>query len=411
MAMSRVGGIQAELLLHSDTVLNPYSFYRQLVSEAPVWRVGDTDVFTVSSHEAVVEASKRTEDFSSHLRYALYRDERGLPARRLHVRADVGEADVLATADPPVHARHKKIISPEFSPIRIASLESQVAAMTRDGLAAGLASRRMEFMSGVANPIPIEIITSLIAFKGRNTEALLNMAHSLNAHRAAAISQEELEDRIANIDGPFVWVLDQLKEACRQPGEGILGLLARAMNEGEIDLTVAMSILMTFFAAGGESTSSLIGSAVHMLAQDRDLQQRLRENCELIPKFVEEALRLESPLSIHMRLANRTSQLCDVQIPEGATLLLLWGAANRDPSKFASPDEVDLERPRQHVGFGSGIHLCIGNTLARLEVKVVLDTLLSSTKMFRLDETDTATWVPSLFVRRLQNLPILLEAA
>jgi cytochrome P450 len=343
------------------------------------------------------------------LAYLLYRDELGLPARERHKMASDHTAQILATADPPVHGEHKKIISPEFSPKRIATLSPHLIEMTQQRLAAGLASGKMEFMSQLANLIPIEIVSELIAFKESNAEALFRAAIVQTDMLAAALSKEELHAKLAFSGEIFAWMFQQLQKAAEAPAAGILGLLAAAMKSNEIDPLVAMGILMTLFAAGGEPTSSLIGNTVFMLATDSERQQQLRANNDLIPKFIEEVLRLESPFRYHMRLASRPSKLCGVDVPEGATILLFWGAANRDPAEFDCPDEVDLNRARRHVGFGSGIHTCIGNTLARLETRIVIQTLLAATAEFGLLDDEETKWVPSLAVRRLHSLPIRLN--
>ncbi len=399
----------AHMLLDPSVLADPNPFYRRLVEDAPVWRVGDSDIYAVNSFAAVTEACRRVEDFSSNLAYLLYRKEDGLPGRASHgLGEESGSGQVLATADPPVHARHKRLISPEFSPKRIASLEAQLAHMTRERLTPALAAERIEFMRDLANLIPIDIVTELIAFRERNTEALFHAAIVQTDILASAISLEELERRLNFSSETFAWVFLQLQEALASPGAGILGLLARAINAGEADVPLAMAVLLTLFAAGGESTSSLIGNSVMMLAQDQDLQSRLREHSALIPQLIEEALRLESPFRHHMRIARQRASLCGVEIPEGATLLMMWGAANRDPAKFERAGEIILDRPRRHVGFGSGIHVCLGNTLARLEARVVLESLLAATHEFGVEAGESPSWVPSLAVRRLEQLPLYL---
>lgn len=403
--MQAQASIPGHLLLDADVLDDPYPFYDLLIAEAPVWQVGDTPIYTVNSHAAVTEACARVEDFSSNLRYFLYRDEQGLPVRHPH---GLGSSQVLATADPPLHAAHKKVISPAFSPNRIAALEVSVAEMTRGHLEPGLAEGRIEFMGALANRIPIDVVTDLIAFTERNTDALLRMAMVQTDMLASAIPLEVLEERLAISDGTYMWIVQQLQRAIEQGGEGILGGLAQGIRAGEVDMMVAITILSILFAAGGESTSSLIGNAVHLLAKDPELQQRLREEPALIPRLVEEALRLESPFRHHMRVAARTSDLCGVEMPEGATLLMMWGAANRDPAVFERPDQVDLDRPRRHVAFGSGIHVCLGNTLARLEARVIIETLLASTRHFAAD--GSAKQVHSLAVRRFESLPLVLAA-
>jgi cytochrome P450 len=174
----------------------------------------------------------------------------------------------------------------------------------------------------------------------------------------------------------------------------------------------AAIMLHTLLSAGGESTTSLLGSAVRILADRPALQDRLRGDLTLVPAFVEEALRLESPFRYLMRWVPRETSLGGVAIPAGATLLLFWGAANRDAAEHDHPDEVDLERRvlRQHVAFGRGIHHCVGAPLARLEAKVVLSVLLERTTRIALDLADPPRWVPSLLIRRYERLPVQLVA-
>jgi cytochrome P450 len=361
----------------------------------------------VSSFAAVSEACQRTDDFSSNLRYFLYRDERGLPARERH---RWGTSQILATADPPLHSQHKKVISPAFSPGRIAQLEAQVIERTHQYLAPGLASGQIEFMHKLANRIPIEVVSDLIAFTERNTDALLRMAAVQTEMLAGAFPREKLLEKLSYSDDTQLWIVQQLQGAIAQPGEGILGALARSIGTGEVEMMVAIAIISILFAAGGKSTSSLIGNAVHMLALDQDLQNRLRGEPRLIPQFLEEALRLQSPFRHHMRVAARSATLGGIEIPEGTTLLLMWGAANRDPAKFERPDEIVLDRPRRHVAFGSGIHVCLGNTLARLEARIILETLLAATAQFALDPAEPPKQVPSLAVRWFETLSLVIQA-
>lgn len=139
--------IRGELLLDDNTIENPYPFYRRLVADAPVWQAGDADVFVVSGYDALAEAARRVEDFSSHLKYLLYRTEDGLPARYPHGPADL---HVLATADPPDHAVHRRLMIPAFTPARLAALETLVAELTENLVRSALARGRTEFMSTIA---------------------------------------------------------------------------------------------------------------------------------------------------------------------------------------------------------------------------------------------------------------------
>jgi cytochrome P450 len=398
--------IPGTLLLDDATIDDPAPFYRRLVAEAPVWRAGDSEVFTVSSYELLTEAAARVGDFSSNLRYLLYRDDRGLPARHVHGPSNL---QVLATADPPLHAVHRRLMLPAFSPARLAILEKLIGDQTARLLEAALPSGATEFMSAVANRVPIEVVIALVGFKDSNPDALLQAAFASTDILAAAIPRETLEARASLSTETARGIGQQLEAAIREPGDGILGGLAVGVRAGEIDGFAALAILHILLSAGGESTTSLIGNSVRILADDLDLQRRLRANPALVPAFVEEVLRLEAPFRQHMRWVPKGTNLGGVEIPEGSTVLMMWGAANRDPAKFERPDEVDLERPRRHVTFGSGIHTCLGNALARLEARVVLQTLLRLTDEFVLNQEQPPTRVKSLAVRRYHALPLVFR--
>jgi cytochrome P450 len=172
-------------------------------------------------------------------------------------------------------------------------------------------------------------------------------------------------------------------------------------------------ITQTLLSAGGESTTSLLGNAVAQLATDQVLQSQLRAEPELVTPFIEEMLRLESPFRYHLRHAPHDTELLGTPVPAGATVLLMWGAANRDPAVYERPDDVVLDRasPRHHLGFGRGIHLCVGAPLARLEAEVVLRCLLANTANFALDASDPPERENSLMVRRFRRLPLAVSAA
>ncbi len=183
-------------------------------------------------------------------------------------------------------------------------------------------------------------------------------------------------------------------------------------REGALRTDEGVIILHTLLSAGGESTTSLIGNAARVLAERPDLQQQLRDELDLVPAFVEEILRLESPFRFMLRSVPADTSLGGVAIPAGSTVLVFYSAANRDPAEFDQPDELMLGRdvPRHHVAFGRGIHHCVGAPLARLEARVVLTRLLSETTCFGLDPEQPPTRVTSLLVRRHETLPLVVDA-
>jgi cytochrome P450 len=398
--------VSGTLLLDSTVIDDPYPFYRRLRAEAPVWEIPGTGLFTVSTFELLAEATGRVQDFSSNIVWLLYRDDTGMPCR-----LPFGDAVVqaLATADPPAHALHRSTVFPELVAKRMKELEPDVVDIANRCVTRALRSGTVEFMSAIGNVVPITMISRLIGFHDSNMDQLLRAAFDSTAMLGSTLTLDELNELIGRSGEIHTWLAHQLSEAVKDPGDDLLGAVARGVDAGVFGDFEAGVMLHTLLSAGGESTTSLLGNAVRILAEDQALQQHLRQNPEQIPTFVEEALRLESPFRYHMRSVPNDTTLGAVDIPAGATVLFLWGAANRDDTEFERPDEVDLDRqvPR-HLSFGRGIHHCVGAPLARIEARTVLSVLLERTRSITLEPEQPPRWVNSLMVRRHEQLPVRL---
>jgi cytochrome P450 family 144 len=269
-----------------------------------------------------------------------------------------------------------------------------------------LSNRNVDFMADIGNVVPITMISRLIGFRGSDLDLLLRAAFDSTAALGAMLSLEDLHELVARIGEVQAWIADQLATAVQQPGDDILGSIARGIDAGAFGDQEGINILHTLLSAGGESTTSLLGNAVRLLAEHPDLQEQLRQDPQLIPTFVEEALRLESPFRCHMRTALVDAVLGTVDIPAGSTVLMMWGAANRDPAEFECSDQVDLERrvPRRHVAFGRGIHFCVGAPLARLELRIALPLLLERLPGLRRADDEPLAYDPIFFARGLARL-------
>jgi len=405
-------GLPASALLDPAVIEDPYPFYRRLVAEAPVWRIPGTEIVTVSSFAAVTEATGRSAELSSHLRGVLYRTDTGAPSV---LPFDGGPGtDVLATADPPMHSRHRAAVFPELVSRRMARLRPEVEAIANPRVDRAIDTSRVELMAEVANAVPIRVVSRLIGWEGEDPDRLLSAAFDSTAVVGATATRDELIDTMARTADILEWITHQVDQAVDNGADGVLGAVATAINEGDLEHLEGIVIIQTLLSAGGESTTSLIGNAVHRLAADRELQDHLRARPELIAPFIEEMLRLESPFRYHLRHVTTDCALQGVDIPAGSTVLLMWAAANRDPDQYERPDEVVLDRPapRHHLGFGRGVHLCVGAPLARLEADVVLTRLLERTRAFALDASaDPPTRENSLMVRRFRRLPLVLSAS
>jgi len=308
-----------------------------------------------------------------------------------------------------MHALHRGTVFPELVAKRMAALEPDVVEIAEQCVGQALNEGSVDFMAAIGNVVPITMISRLIGFHDSDLDQLLRAAFDSTAMLGSTLSYDELVAHIARTGEIEEWVSRQLSATMSEPSHDLLGAVAEGVKSQAFSDVEAVVILHTLLSAGGESTTSLIGNAVRILAEDREIQSQLRENPELMPMFVEEALRLEPPFRYHMRYVRNDTTLGGVEIPAGATVLLLWGAANRDAAMFDHPESIDLTReaPRRHVAFGRGIHHCIGAPLARLEARVALEVLATRLPDLRLADGFTPIYQPHPFLRGMAELPVV----
>jgi cytochrome P450 len=394
-------------------VADPYPFYARLRRDAPVWQVPGTEVFFVSTWALVDEATSRVADFSNHFRHTLYVDDDG--ALAVVVAGEDGPPDVFAGADPPVHTEHRKLFFPELMQRKMAALEGEVTAIADELLDVMLREEGGDVAQLLANPLPMRVITELvIGFDGADVDATQRWVFAGSRFMGARLTLADMAAVAEEAMDLAPWVGARLDAALADGvrGDGsVIGVAAAGVRDGVLSRDGAAFALMVLLGAGGETTTSLIGNAVRILAERTELQEELRDAPGRIAAFVEEVLRFESPFRFHPRTATRSTNLGGVTIPERAMVALLWGSANRDEAVFAAPDEVRLDRPstRLHLGFGRGIHHCVGAALARLEARVVLTELLARTTRFVLDPDGEPRWTDSLWIRRHEQLPLVWE--
>jgi cytochrome P450 len=236
---------------------------------------------------------------------------------------------------------------------------------------------------------------------GRLGQETAQMAAYLSGHL------EKAAQRIQKHELPSSGDAAERPDADSEEGEEpLLESLARAVASGALSRESAVGISIVLFGAAGESTAALLGSCARWLAEDPELTSRLRAEPALIPRFVEEIVRLEPPFKFHYRSVTRECVLGGASLQSGDRLMLLWASANRDPAYFEDPDTLRLDRrfPKRHMGFGRGTHFCVGATLARLEARVMVESLLEASPSFLEDGLAEAVYAKSIFVRRLERL-------
>ena len=390
-----------------EALENPYELYGALRDGEPVQRIAESDLWMISRYADLVEAAAQPDVFSSHISAVIYAGQGPTPAVLQADPDAIGAVDVLATADPPDHTTQRKLMNRTFRHDRIVELEQVAREFIEPPLDDALASGRVEWMDAAAVPLPVTIIARVLGMPMDDLEDLRRWADAGVDLLSGVASLERMMECWQEMTAFLAYL--RARQDAPEPGS-VTAEIAGAVARGDLNEREGVSLLLQLVIAGSESTASLIGSATRMLAEDAELQKQLREAPERIPVFIEEALRLESPFRGHFRITTRETTIGGVTLPEGSRVMLMWGSANRDPSAFPDADRIDLDRshPKAHVGFGSGIHFCLGAPLARMETRVVLERLLARTSGFEL-AGPAPRHVPSLFVRRLAELDLALR--
>ncbi|WP_197376116.1 cytochrome P450 [Mycolicibacterium baixiangningiae] len=326
-------------------------------------------------------------------------------------------SDQLPSFDPPVHTAHRSLLSRLITPKRLKSNEEFMWRLADRVLDPFVARGGGEFIGEVASPFALLVIADLL---GVPEEDHAELTEVLTGGNSLGSTDGEAVMAHSPLEYLYTRFADYIDERRRTPGGDVLTEMALAtFPDGSTPEVIdVVRVAANLFSAGQETTVRLLSSALKLLAEDRELQQRLRATPDDIPNFIEEALRFESPIKGDFRLARAAATVGGVEIPAGTTLMAHYGAANRDPRQFENPDVFDPDRPnaRRHIGFGRGVHSCIGAPLARAEGRVIIQRLLERTADITLDADAHGPvhdrrfdYVPTYILRGLMKLHVSVE--
>src|SRR3954447_5108673 len=352
---------------------DPFPVYRWMRDEAPVFYSEKWNWWALSRFDDVRAAA---------LDPATYLSFEGIDID--DTAKDQNPPGFLPNVDNPRHDQIRAAVQPPLLPGRIAEREGVVRATVRRLIDAWRGRGHVDLAQELAWPLPNAVFFDLLGLpeSGPDRARLERWVHELKDRRPDDARLTPLaKAATAGIQSYFV---DLLNERRRAPRADLVTHLVNAEIEGVPfadehihDASEIMGLMLVLFLGGVESTAGLVGTLFKLLAENPEQREILRANPELIPDAVEEAIRIATPLQLVGRTTSRVVTLHGVTIPAGGRVVLVYGAANRDERRFADPDRFDVTRGKQrHLGFGEGVHDCIGAPLARLEAKIALEEAL-----------------------------------
>jgi cytochrome P450 family 150 subfamily A5 len=412
----------------SEAIDDPYPYFDWLRSQCPVRRDPQQGVYMVTGYEEAFGVYTDADTFSScnsvtgpfpGFPVPLEGHDNASELIEEH-RDELPFSDQIITMDPPKHRDHRHLLMRQLTPKRLKENEDFVWRLADRQIDGFIANGECELIREYANPFTLFVIADLLGVPEEEHQEFRDALARQPHDGAVGSTNSEMSQN------PLAWLYDRfggyIEDRRREPRNDVLTALATTtFPDGELPEVIdVVRVAANVFAAGQETTVRLLGTALQLLGERPDLQQLLRERRDLIPEFVEESLRMESPVKGDFRLSRRQTTVGGVDVPAGATLMVLNGAANRDPRHFEDPDEFRVERgnSREHLAFGRGVHSCPGGSLARLEARVSIERLLNRTSEIRISEAHHGPpgdrryqYVPTYILRGLTQLHLEFIAA
>ena len=380
---------------------DPYDMYRRLRDEAPVYYSEQYDFYALSRYEDVCAASKDWATFTS---------TKGIDLSTLTALSDPIEAIIMM--DPPKHDRLRALVSRVFTPRAVMALEPMVREVILDQFAQLDGRSTFDGVSDLAGPFPVEIISRMLGVPEGQRQQIREWL-DVGLHREPGEVHPTREGMTAMIAmGTYMYELAAARRAA--PGDDMLSdLVACEVDDGEGGTTSLTDVEIAGFAAllggaGAETVTKLLGNAFVLFAQNPDQYRKVVDDPSLIPGAVEEILRIHPPSQYQGRYSVQDSTWSGGTIPAGHPVLLLTGAALRDGTAIERPDDFDIERPPMlALGFGYGIHSCLGAALARMEARIAIEEMVQRWPHFSIDE-DGLRRVHMSNVAGYANVPVAI---
>ena len=351
---------------------DPYPYYRQLLADHPLYYSSARDLWALCRYGDLRPALKDWHTFSS--------------AEGVNIEPGFTETigPEILNMDPPRHDQLRRLVGHHFSNNAVGAYEPMVRTFAHELIDALSADGGGDFAADFSQRLPVLVICRLMGIPLSDEATVRQLAHDM----LLALSGTDEFDDVANAAAGELrrYFAQLVADRRRSPRDDVVSSLANGEIDGEAIGTDEMfGMCLIVYLAGNTTTSSLVSNGLYLLAQHPEQQARLATTPQAVPDATEELLRYESPVQWTSRVTTRDVELHGRVVPAGSRVMMLLGAAHRDPRVFEDPDTFDVfRRPQRHLGFGDGVHRCVGAPLARLEGRVALEVIFERVPRFRL---------------------------
>ncbi|MBX7434942.1 cytochrome P450 [Mycobacterium sp. Y57] len=406
---------------------DPYTFYAALRDKCPVSREEHYGVTMVTGWQEAVDVYNDPDTFSSCISvtgpfpgFPVPLEGDDVTQTIIEHRDEIPFSDQLPTLDPPTHTNHRALLMRLITPKRLKENEDAMWTLADDVLDDYLASDSGEFIEGFAAPFTLRVIADLLGVPEQDRAELIERL--ARGTHGSGLGNADKAMNMTPLEYLYEVFATYVEDRRAEPRDDVLTGLANAtFPDGTVpDVGDVVRVATNVFSAGQETTVRLLSTALKVLGEQPDVQAKVRADRSLLPNFVEECLRIESPVKGDFRLSRVPTTIGDQSVGAGTTVMVVNGAANRDPRRFENPDSFDAERrnARQHLAFGRGIHSCPGAPLARAETRVGLERLLDRTTDIRISESKHGPagnrhykYIPTYILRGLTELYLEFDLA
>ncbi|MEE2692733.1 MAG: cytochrome P450 [Pseudomonadota bacterium] len=391
----------------------PFGFFRRLTREAPVLRHEASGVYQISGYELAAKALLDPETFSNEIGHTLHDRASASEEIRAAQAGAYPTASVLHTTDGAKHKFSRALVNRAFAPQRVREMEPRIEEIA-DALIDNFAARgSVEFMGEFAQSLPLMIIAEQMGVPPADIERFREWSDAFAtrfSYKADAAAELQAAHAVVAFQQYFKNVLEEKK---LRPTNDIISVIAGAIEEGadgENSLTMpqALQLCQQILVAGNESTAATLCEGMVLFLNRPELIGRIRDDADFRKNALEELLRVHSAVNAMWRVTTKKTEMGGVEIPEGALVLIRFGAANRDERTYQDADAYDPARAnaRRHIAFGFGVHVCIGASLARRELDICFRKLFSRLEGWRIQDGATLEHTPSIIMRALKELPL-----